>query len=107
MAISWLNSNPTDGIDVRHGCDGNQGLPQVVYGMFSILLKNVNIHILEEEAKLIVCNQTSCMLDRYFIKRYDVSLIFTQYVLCENARLVSIMTFFGSSKMISRFLESK
>jgi hypothetical protein len=45
------------------------------------------------------------MLDRYLIKRYVVNLIFTQYVLCKNARLVSTMTLFGSSKMIFRVLE--
>jgi hypothetical protein len=78
-----------------------------VFGLFSILLKNVDIHVLEEKARLIICNQTTCMLDGYLIKRYDVSLTFTQYVLCENARLVSTMTFFGSSKMVSKFLENK
>jgi hypothetical protein len=45
------------------------------------------------------------MLDKYLIKRYDVSLIFTQYVLCENARLVSTMILFGSLKMVSNFFE--
>jgi hypothetical protein len=76
-------------------------------GLFSILLKNVQIHVLEEEARLIMCSQVVCMLDKYLIKRYVVSLIFTQYVLCENARLVSTMTFFGSSTMVFRFLENK
>jgi hypothetical protein len=47
------------------------------------------------------------MLDKYLIKRYVISLIFTQYVLCENARLVLAMILFGSSKMVSRFLDSK
>jgi hypothetical protein len=47
------------------------------------------------------------MLDKYLIKRYIVSFIITQYVLCENARLVSTMILFGSLKTISRFLDSK
>jgi hypothetical protein len=47
------------------------------------------------------------MLKKYLIKRYVVSLIFTQYVLCENARLVSAMIIFGSSNMVSRFLDNK
>jgi hypothetical protein len=107
LAISWLNINLTDGIVVRHGFGGNQGLPQIMSGLLSTLLKNVQIHVLEEDARLILCSQIACMLDKYLIKRYVVSLIFTQYVLCENARLVLTMTFFGSSKMVSRFLESK
>jgi len=75
---------------------------------FSIfILKNVEIHVLEEEVVLIMCSQVGCMLDKYFIKRYAIGLIFTQYVLCENARLVSTMIFFGSSNMESRFLDSK
>jgi hypothetical protein len=69
--------------------------------------KNVEIHVLEEEVVLIMCSQVACMLDKYFIKRYVIGLIFTQYVLCENARLVSTMIFFGPSKMVSRFLDSK
>jgi hypothetical protein len=47
------------------------------------------------------------MLDKYLIKRYIVSFIITQYVLCENARLVSTMILFGYLKTISRFLDSK
>ncbi len=107
MAISWFNSNLTNGNDVRHGFGGNQILPQLVSSLFSILLKNDEIHVLEEEARLIMCSQATCMLDKYLIKRDVASLIFTQYVLCENARLVSTMTSFGSSKMVSKFLESK
>ncbi len=107
MGISWFNINLTDGIVVRHGFGGNQGLPQVMSGLFSILLKNVQIHVLEEEARLIMYSQIACTLDKYLIKRYVVSLIFTQYVLCENARLVSTMTLFRSSTMVFKFLESK
>jgi hypothetical protein len=78
-----------------------------VAGLFSILLKNVEIHVLEEKAMLILCSQTTCMLDKYLIKGYAISLIFTQYVLCENERLVLAMIVFGSSKMVSRFLDNK
>jgi hypothetical protein len=60
----------------------------------------------KEEMVLILCNQTVCMLDKYFIKTYVVSLFFTQYVLCENPMLVSAMILFGSSKMVS-FLDNK
>jgi hypothetical protein len=84
---------------------GNQGLPQVVANLFSTLLKNVEIHVLE--VMLILCNQIVCMLDKYFIKKIVISLILTQYVLCENAMLDSAMILFRSSKMVSRFLENK
>jgi hypothetical protein len=77
----------------------------LVYILF--LLKNVGIHVLEKEAMLVLCSQVVYMLDKYLIKRYVVSLIFTQYVLCENARLVPIMILFGSSKIVSRFLDNK
>ncbi len=76
-------------------------------GLFSILLKNVEIHALEKEMVLTLCNQTTCTLDKYFIKKYVVSLFFTQYVLCENPMLVSTMILFGSSKMVSKFLDNK
>jgi hypothetical protein len=72
---------------------------------FLFLLRNVEIHVLEEEVVLILCSQITCIVDKYLIKRYVISLIFTQYVLCENARLVSAMILFGSSKMVSRFFE--
>jgi hypothetical protein len=77
----------------------------LVYFLF--LLKSVEIHVLEEEMVLVLCGQVACMLDKYLIKRYVVSLIFTQYVLCENARLVSAMILFECSKMVSKFLDSK
>jgi len=48
---------------------------------------------------LILCSQVGYMLDKYLIKKYVVILIFTQYVLCENTRLVSAMILFRSSKM--------
>ncbi len=76
-------------------------------GLFSILLKNVEIHVLEKKVVLIMCSQITCMLDKYLIKRYAINLIFTQYVLCENARLVLVRILFGSSKMVSRFLDNK
>ncbi len=63
-------------------------------GLFFIFIKkNIEIHVFEEEVVLIMCSQIACMLDKYFIKRYAIGLIFTQYVLCENARLVSTMIF--------------
>jgi hypothetical protein len=65
-----------------------------VVGLFFIFIKkNIEIHVFEEEVVLIMCSQIACMLDKYFIKRYAIGLIFTQYVLCENARLVSTMIF--------------
>jgi hypothetical protein len=56
---------------------------------FLFLLKSVGIHVLEEKTVLVLCSQVVYMLDKYLTKIYVVSLIFTQYVLCENARLVS------------------
>jgi hypothetical protein len=72
-----------------------------------LFVKNVEIHVFKEKAKLILCSQVAYMLDKYFIKRYVVKLIFTQYVLCENARLFSAMILFGSSKMVSKFSNTK
>jgi predicted transglutaminase-like protease len=56
---------------------------------------------------LVLCSQIAYMLDKYFIKKYVVILIFTQYVLCENTRLVSTTILFGSSNMVSRCLDNK
>jgi len=78
-----------------------------VASLFFTLLKNVEIHVLEEEAVLILCSQTTYMVNKYLIKRYVISLIFTQYVLCKNVGFVLVMILFGSSKMVSRFLDSK
>jgi hypothetical protein len=75
---------------------------------FLFLFKSVEIHVsLEEEAVQVLCSQIARMLDKYLIKRYAISLIFTQYVLCENERLVSTMILFGSSKMVSKVLDNK
>jgi hypothetical protein len=60
-------------------------------GLFFFLLKSVGILVLEEEVVMVLCSQIVYMLDKYLIKRYVVSFIFTQYVLCENARLVPTM----------------
>jgi len=70
-------------------------------------VKNVEIHVMEEEVGLILCSYTAYMLDKYLIKKNVVKLIFTQYILCENARSVLAMILFGSSKMMSKFLDSK
>ncbi len=73
----------------------------------AISLKSVEIHVLGEEVVLVLCGQVACMLYKNLIKRYAISFIFTQYVLCENASLVSAMILFESSKMVFRFLDNK
>jgi len=47
---------------------------------FLFLLKNVEIHFLEEEVVLVLCGQVACMLKKYLIKK--ICCKFDFYIIC-------------------------